>query len=212
VRLVRNLLALIGILALIAVGAAIMVVEPYVSQSRSLDKSAPGIYAGVAKTILTTGDAMQALVYQRRVVPGRDAGDVERSLEEAAAEFGLHSLGVLRVDREIRERTGGSFPLLQIHLFCDAGLAVDLMQHNSGMAAYLPCRVTLYEDVRGGLWVMTSNLDLLVHGGRPLPTALQERAGGVQAALRKMVDRAAGAEVPKGTEARNKHPLAGFSS
>jgi uncharacterized protein (DUF302 family) len=211
-RLVRNLLALIGFLALVAIGAAILSIEPYVSKARTLDESALGVYAGVARTILTTGDAMQALVYQRRVASGRDAGDVERSLQEAAAELGLQSLGMLSVQREIRERTGGTFPLLQVYLFCDPDLAVDLMKHNSAMAAYLPCRVTLYEDAQGVLWVMTSNLDLLLHGGRPLPIALQERAAGLQAIFREVVDRAAGTEMPQATGAQNEHILVGLGS
>lgn len=211
-RLVRNLLALIGLLALVALGAAILAFEPYVNKARSLDDSALGVYAGVARTILTTGDAMQALVYQRSVAPGRGAGDVERALEETAAELGLQSLGTLAVQREIQQRTGKVFPLLQVYLFCDPELANDLIRHNPGMATYLPCRVTLYEDARGGLWVMTPNLDLLLHGSRPLPIALQERATGLQAKLREMVDRAAGTDDPQGTEARTEQNVVGFTS
>lgn len=210
-RLLRNLLALIGLLALVAVGAAILAFEPYVNKARSLDGSALGVYAGVARTILTTGDAMQALVYQRRVAPGRDVGDVERTLEAAAAELGLQSLGTLGVQREIQQQTGKNFPLLQVYLFCDPDLANDLMRHNPGMAAYLPCRITLYEDTRGALWVMTPNLDLLLHGSRPLPISLQERAVGLQATLREMVDRAAGTDNPPGSEASNEKTLYGFT-
>jgi uncharacterized protein (DUF302 family) len=212
VRLVRNLLALIGFFSLVALGAAILAFEPYVNKARSLDESALGIYASVARTILYTGDAMQALVYQRSVAPGRDAGDVERSLESAAAELGLQSLGTLSVQREIQQRTGEVFPLLQVYLFCDPDLANDLIRHNPSMAAYLPCRVTLYEDARGGLWVMTPNLDLLLHGSRPLPISLQERAVGLQAKLREMVDRAAGTDDTQGTEARNEQTVVGFTS
>jgi len=208
-RLVRNLLALIGLLALVALGAAILAFEPYVNKARGLDGSALGVYTEVAKTVLRTGDAMEALVYQRQVVPGRDASDVERSLEEAAAELGLDSLGMLPVQQEIRSRSRDHFPLLQVYLFCDPHLAVDLMRHNPATAAYLPCRVTLYEDSGGGLWVMVPNLDLVLHGSRPLPLALQERASGLQTLLREMVDRAAGA---RGADARNEPTLGGSTS
>lgn len=209
-RLVRNLLALIGLLTLVVVAAGILVLEPYVSKARSLDQSALGVYAGVARTILTTGDAMQALVYQRRVAPGRSVDLVERDLDAAAAQLGLHSLGMLPVQRAIQETGARPFPLLQVYLFCDPDLAVDLIKHNSAMAAFLPCRVTLYEDARGGLWVMTQNLELLLHGGQPLPIALQERAAGLHALLREMVDRAAGTETVQGAGARNEPIVAGF--
>lgn len=209
-RIVRNLLALIGLLTLVLLGAAILAFEPYVNKARSLDESALGIYAKVARTILTTGDSMEALVYQRSVAPGRSVADVERALEEAAADLGLQSLGTLSVHHEVRNRTGESFPLLQVHLFCDPQLAHELMRHNPGMAAYLPCRVTVYQDA-SGLRVMTTDMDLLLHGSRPLPLVLRERVTGLQDALREMVDRASGAGGGQRTEARNEPIVAGFT-
>lgn len=210
-RIVRNLLALIGLLALVALGVSILAFEPYVNKARGLDNAALHVYANVARTVLTTGDAMQALVYQRRVASDRGVGDVERALEAAAADLGLQSLGTLSVQREIQQRTGKVFPLLQVYLFCAPDLAHDLIRHNPGMAAYLPCRVTLYQDARGGLWLMTPDMDLLLHGSRPLPLALRERAAGLQAMLREMVDRAAGTDDPQRTEARNEHTVVGFT-
>lgn len=208
----RNLLALIGLLALVAIGAAILTFEPYVNKARGLDGSALGVYAEVAKTVLRTGDAMEALVYQRQVAPGRDAADVERSLEAGAAELGLDSLGVLAVQQEVRSRSTDEFPLLQVYLFCDPDLAVDLMRHNPATAAYLPCRVTLYQDSGGDLWVMAPNLDLMLHGSRPLPLSLQERAAGLQALLREMVDRAAGTQGAGGAETHNEPTSDEFST
>lgn len=206
-RVLRNLLALIGALTLIAVGISILLFEPYVNKARSLDPSALAVYAGMARTVLSTGDAMQALVHQRRVPAGRDASEVESTLAEAAAERGLHSLGVVSVHRQIREQTGQEFPYLQVHLFCDPVLAADLIRHNPAMASFLPCRVIVYEDARGGLSVMTPNLDLVLHGGHPLPVVLQERAAGLQSLLREIVDQAAGEEVPRGPEAFRNKPI-----
>lgn len=211
-RLVRNLLALIGLLALVALGAAILAFEPYVNKARGPDGSALAVYAEAAKTVLRTGDAMEALVYQRRVMPGRDAAEVERSLAEAAAELGLDSLGMLPVQEEIRSRSTDHFPLLQVYLFCDPDLAIELMRHNPATAAYLPCRVTLYEDSAGAFWLMVPNLDLVLHGSRPLPLALQERAAGLQTLLRDMVDRAAGTLQAPGADARNEPTSDDFSS
>lgn len=210
-RIVRNLLALVGALTLVAVGAAILLFEPYVNKARSLDPSALAVYADMARTVLFTGDAMQALVHQRRVPAGRTVSDVENSLAQAAAERGLHALGVVSVHREILDQTGQEFPYLQVHLFCDPALAADLMRHNPAMASFLPCRVIVFEDPRGGLSVMTPNLDLVLHGGHPLPVILQERAAGLQSLLREIVDHAAGVERPHGPEAFRSAPIAAGS-
>lgn len=193
-RLVRNLLALIGLLALVALGAAILVLEPYVNKARGLDESAMAVYAGMARTILETGDPMEAMVYQRRAAAGLSVADVEESLGRVAEELGLHSLGTLPVQRQVLAQTGRDFPLLQIHLFCDPDLASDLIRHNPPMAAFLPCRVIVHQDEGERIWLMTPNLDLVIHGGRPLPLALQERVLGLQQTLRDMVDRAAGTD------------------
>lgn len=191
-RLLRNLLALVGAASLIAMAVVILAFEPYVNKARSLDDVALGVYANMARTILETGDPMEAMVYQRQVVAQRSIAEVEKHLEEAAAELGVHSLGTLHVQREVLARAGRGFPLLNAYLFCDPDLATDLMALNPAMAAFLPCRVILYQDERGRLWLMSPNLDLVIHGGRPLPLALQERALGLQDTLREMVDRAAG--------------------
>ncbi len=193
-RLVRNLLALVGVLALVTLGVAILALEPYVNKARSLDEAALAVYAGMARTILETGDPMEAMVYQRRAAAGLSVSEVETALDQAAQEFGLHSLGTLAVQRQVLAQTGRDFPLLQIHLFCDPDLASDLIRHNPSMAAFLPCRVIVYRDEDERIWLMTPNLDLVIHGGRPLPLVLQERALGLQQMLRDMVDKAAGAD------------------
>ncbi|AHE99954.1 DUF302 domain-containing protein [Thioalkalivibrio paradoxus] len=190
-RLVRNVLALVGLLTLVAIGGLILVLEPYMHKVRSLDEAALGVYSEVARTILATGDPTAALVYQRSVAAGLTVADVEIALGRAAEAADLHTLGALSVDRQVRNRAGVGFPFLKVYLFCEPELAADLIRHTTAMAAFLPCRIILHEDERGGLWLMTPNLDLVIHGGRPLPIALQERALGLQSTLREIVDRAA---------------------
>lgn len=192
-RLLRNLLALVGLLALVALGAMILAFEPYVNKARSLDEGALSLYLGAAKTILSTGNPAEAMVYQRRVADTLTVSDVERSLARAAGQQELFPLGSLHVDRQIRERTGGSFPLQKIYLFCDPQLASELIRHDPAMGVFLPCRIVLQQDARGALWLMTPNLEPLVRGGRPLPVALQDRARELQSQLRQIVDEAAGA-------------------
>jgi uncharacterized protein (DUF302 family) len=195
-RLLRNLLALVGLLALIAIGAAILAFEPYVNKARSLDEGALAVYLSAARTILATGNPAEAMVYQRRVAGGLTVSDVEHNLAQAAAQLELFPLGSLDVDRQVRERTGRSFPLQKIYLFCDPQLASELIRHDPAMGAFLPCRIVLQEDERGALWLMTPNLEPLVSGGRPLPVALQDQARDLQSQLRKIVDEAAGVAGP----------------
>jgi hypothetical protein len=193
-RLLRNLLALVGLLALIALGASILAFEPYVNKARSLDEGALSLYLNAAKTILATGNPAEAMVYQVRVAGSLTVSDVERGLARAAGRLDLVPLGSLHVDRQIRERTGRSFPFQKTYLFCDPQLASELIRHDPAMGVFLPCRIVLQQDERGALWLMTPNLEPLVRGGRPLPVALQDRARELQSQLRQIVDEAAGTE------------------
>lgn len=192
-RLVRNLLALVGLLTLVTVGFLILAFEPYVNKARSLDDGALAVYAAMAQTVLETGDSMEAMVYRRRVVAEYSVAEVQERLEQASEALGLNALGApLAVHEQVLVERVHRFPLLQVYLFCDPRLAADLIRHNPAMAAFLPCRIILHQDDQDRLWLMTPNLDLVLHGGRPLPILLRERAQGLQATLRAMVDQAAG--------------------
>jgi len=190
VNLLRNLLALIGVLALVLAGAAILLLEPYANKSRGLDEVAFSVYSSLLRTVLRTGDVSGFLVYSKQVPAGIDIPTIEMRLAEAAAAANLASLGALSADRQVQERLGREFPLLRIYLFCDPALANELIRHNPSLAAFLPCRIILHADDRGPIWLMTPNLDLALHGGHPLPHHLRERAQGLQAALRRIVDQA----------------------
>ena len=190
--LIRNVLAIIGFLALAGIAVLILAVEPYVSKARSLDTEAVAVYSTLARTVLDTGDPSRALVYRQQVAAGRSLEDVQVALVQAARELGLHQIGIMDIHEEVTQRTRSSFPFLRTFLFCDPELASDLIRHNTALASFLPCRVILHRDERGTLWLMSPNLDLLMHGGRPLPVLLQERTAGLQHKLREIVDRGAG--------------------
>jgi hypothetical protein len=49
----------------------------------------------------------------------------------------------------------------------------------------------LLEDKTGQLWLYTLNMDMMIHGGAPLPTALRTEAIGVKQILLDIMNRAA---------------------
>jgi uncharacterized protein (DUF302 family) len=189
----RNLFALIGLLTVVLACLLILAFEPYINKLRSLDQEALSVYLTLMKTVLETGDPAQAMVYRVPVMPGLPVPEVRERLLQAAAATDLHALGSTSVHEQVINRTGESFPFLEVHFFCDPVLAVALIRLNPSMASFLPCRIILHEDDRGRLWLMTPNLDLLMRGGRPLPVLLQERTTGLHNKLRGIIDQAASA-------------------
>lgn len=190
-RFIRNALVVIGLVSLIAVGYAIFTFEPYLSQARSLDSQAPKVYAQIARTVLETGDAAEAMVYKRKVDEGLSIEEVEEVLRLVANELNIRNVGELPMGEEVRSVTGEDFPFLKIYMFCDVAIAAQMVGHSPAMAAYLPCRIVLQEDAEGSLWLMTLDLDPMIHGGRPLPEELHEQAVFVKESLEEIIDRAA---------------------
>ncbi|ACL72830.1 protein of unknown function DUF302 [Thioalkalivibrio sulfidiphilus HL-EbGr7] len=190
-KTVRNLLALAGVFLMIPVIYLAFVLAPYVSQFQALDEGAARVYLTMARTVLSSGDAAEATVYKRRVEPGLGIDEVEETLRFVANELNVRNVGELPMYLEVQALTGEAFPFLKIYMFCDAGIASRMVTYSSAMAAYLPCRIVLQEDADGNLWLMTLNLDLMIHGGKPLPEDLLKDALFVRDSLNEIIDRAA---------------------
>lgn len=188
---IRNVLALIGLISLVAVGYAIYQFEPYLQQARQLDPGAREVYTRMARTILETGDTAEATVYKRRVQDGMTVDQVEEIMAFVANELNIRNVGELPMYQEVRNLTGQAFPFLKIYQYCDARIAAQMVTYSDAMAAYLPCRIVLREDEDGTLWLMTLDLNMMIHGGRPLPAELRRQAEFVRDSLTTIIDRAA---------------------
>ena len=64
---------------------------------------------------------------------------------------------------------------VEIFQFCDARIAHEMISHNIDFSAYLPCRITLIEDQEGKAWLVTLDLDKVMHSAK-LPPDLLEKA------------------------------------
>lgn len=190
-RFLRNALAVVGLLALVLVGYGIFLAEPYMDNLRALDSRAPAVYRDLAHRLLETGDFAEALVYKRRVDDGVSVDAVEEGLRVVADEEDLRSWGERSDEADPRAAAGDPFRVLQSHVYCDAAVVSRMLGHRPATAAYLPCRIVLYEDREGNRWLMTPDLGPLIHGGHRLPDDLREQASGLRQSLHNMIDRAA---------------------
>jgi hypothetical protein len=58
----------------------------------------------------------------------------------------------------------------------------------------MPCRIALVQNPDGKLWLYSMNLDLMVHGGRPLPPDLHASAVKVRDTIKAIMEGAAKGE------------------
>ena len=73
-------------------------------------------------------------------------------------------------------------------------VAIDMVKFSMAYGAYLPCRIVIMEDKKGQLWLYTLDLDMMIHGGAPLPPDMLKEGNRVKHIIYTMMDKAASGE------------------
>ena len=76
---------------------------------------------------------------------------------------------------------------MRILAFCDALIAKKMVEYNIIFAGFLPCRVAVLEDNNGKGWIVTMNMDMMLHAV-DLPEDLQPLAQQVRDTIYEIVD------------------------
>lgn len=189
--IIRNLLALIGLAAVIGAIVAYPRVGPVLERLDEFDEGAIQAYQDLANNLLETGDAAEAMVWKVKVAAGLSAGDVEQTMKFVANEHNIKNVGELPLSKEVAAMKGEDYRFVKIYMFCNALTASRMLDYNDAYSAFLPCRVSMVEDKTGQLWLYTLNMDLMIYGGKPLPPALRKEAMGVKSILLDIMKRGA---------------------
>ena len=179
----RNLLALIGVAALLAV---ITIAWAFAG----FDRKAPSVYWDIARQLAATGSPADATVWKRKVEGGLSFEDVDHSIQSVAQSNNIRNVGTLQLGGQVAAIHGKPWRKLKLYLYCSPLTAAKMVEYSSAFSAYMPCRIALAEDDQGELWLYTLNMDLMIHGGKPLPPGLLEEAEAVKAAIIDIMDKA----------------------
>ncbi|MCB1792774.1 MAG: DUF302 domain-containing protein [Gammaproteobacteria bacterium] len=76
---------------------------------------------------------------------------------------------------------------MRILAFCDALIAKKMVDYNIIFAGFLPCRIAVVEDANGKGWIVTMNMDMMLHAV-DLPEDLQPLAKKVRDTIYSIVD------------------------
>jgi len=181
--IVKNILSIIGAVALALLLLAGARGWGVYAALQDLDPKATGVYREMAQRLVDSGSAAEATVWKMAVEPGLSPQDVETAMKSKAVEHNIKDVGELPLYKQIEATTGKPYRFIKIYMFCNAMTAARMIEYDPAFSAYLPCRVTLLQDPAGKLWLYTLNMDLMIHGGKPLPPALFEEAVRVRATI-----------------------------
>ena len=157
----------------------------------SFDERAIDVYSEMVTKVLETGNAAEATVWKVQVNEGLTAGDVEETMKFVANEHNIKNVGELPLSPEVEATSGKKSRFFKIYMFCNAITAAQMLEYSDAYSAYLPCRVSLVEDKQGRLWLYSLNMDAMIYGATPLPSALKEEAIGVKTIILDIMNRGA---------------------
>ena len=190
-KLIWNLLALLGLVIVAGIvalgvqqGSSIMNLKNFVPKSVE-------VYSEMAKTLIETGNAAEATVWKVPVQDGLSWEDVEDTMRFVANEHNIKNVGELPLSEQVQLMTGEEQRFLKIYMFCNPLTAANMFEYSVAFSAYLPCRISLIEDTDGKLWIYTLNMDMMIHGGTPLPDELKAEAIQVKEIMLDIMNRGA---------------------
>ena len=189
----RNLLAIVGLVVIIATAYAVVKL-PSLTTITEFEDNAGGVFAEMGVKLLETGNMAEASIWKVPVDEGMTAEEVEETMKFVANEHNFKNVGEMPLYKEVESMSGEAYRYVKIFMFCNALTASRMLDYNDAFSSYLPCRITLIEDKEGKLWLYTLNMDGMIYGGRPLPADLKEEAENVKEIILDIMKRGATGE------------------
>ncbi len=201
--MIRNLLAIIGLIALIGSGYAYikfgsqmanfkgMDMQAEMAALNELDPKAKDVYKAMWEDLKKYGNSADATVWKVPLEEGVSPSDAEDAMKSVANELNMKAVGELPLSDQVKLMTGNEQRLLKIYQFCDPLIAMTMVDYSDAFSAYLPCRISMVEGKDGKVALYALNMDMMIYGGKPLPPELFKAATGVKDKIQEIMKRAA---------------------
>ncbi len=189
--MIRNLLAAIGFVVIVASVIAAIKLQPVYEKLITFDEKSLDTYTEFAKKLYQTGSAVDAMIVKYEVAEDVTADDLNTSILSIANELNIKNVGELPLSKQVVAMSGKPYRYVKIYLLCNAMTAASMLNFNDAYSSFLPCRISVVEDEQGKLWIYTLDMDLMIYGGQPIPPALKAEAITVRDTLNEIMQRAA---------------------
>lgn len=200
---IRNLLALIGLIAIIGGGYAYSKFGGMLAQMgnvdiaaekaafEQLDPKAKDVYLNMWNKLKETGNSADATVVTYPLKEGVSPQDAEEAMKMVANEHNIKAVGELPLSEQVKLETGQDQRFLKIFQFCNPQTAMKMVEYSDAFSAYLPCRIAMIQGKDGKYKLMALDMDMMIHGGKTLPPELHAEAKQVQEIITDIMKRGA---------------------
>ncbi len=190
-RILRNLLTIIGLIAVVAGGVLFYQIW---SATKNFDPNAFSLYGEFISKLLKTQDLANAFVWAVPVEEGVEIEDVKESMKSLAVSRNFLFVDESPFYKQAEAVTGEPFRHVAFMQFCDVRVGIKMLEYNNAYSAFMPCVISVVEDKEGKIWLYAMNMDFLIHGARELPPDLKRDALKVRRIMREIMEGAAAGE------------------
>ena len=187
---IRNLLALIGLVAILGGAYAYTQYGDMLSKAgemgnemaalQQLDHKAKDVYTDMWKKLKESGNSADASVVKYSLADGITPEDAEEAMKSVANKLNIKAVGELPLSEQVKLETGQDQRFLKIYQFCNPQTAMKMVDFSDAFSAFLPCRISMIQDKAGKYHLYSLNMDMMIYGGKTLPPELHAEAIKVQ--------------------------------
>ena len=191
---IRNILAIIGLIAIIGGGYAYTKFSGELAELNKLDPGAKKVYLDMWTKLKASGTSADATVWKKALEDGVSAEDAAEAMSSVATELNIKAVGILPLSKEVEAKTGKPQRLLTIYQYCNPLTAMTMVEYSDAFSAYLPCRIAMVEDKKGKVWLYALDMDMMIFGGKTLPDKLFKEATKVKQVILDIMEAGATGE------------------
>lgn len=191
VSALRNLLAIIGLVALCGVAFGYMKLTASLSE---FDPRAREMYVDWGKSLMKSKDPATAMVWAIAAEEGLSPEDVVDSMKNIAVGKNMFFAGESPFYKQVEAITGKPYRYVNFLNFCDASVGKAMADYNNAYTALMPCTISVVQNPDGRVWLYAINMDFMIYGGKELPPELKKSAIEVKEKLLAIMNGAAAGE------------------
>ena len=144
VKLIKNILALIGVIAIASLAWYGPTGWKYYSAFKTFDSKAFETYKKMADQLIETGNAAAATVWKAKVAEGLTFEEVDESIKQTAIDRNIRGVGSLPLGDQVAAMTGKPWRKLNIYLYCNPLTAAKMIEARASL-----CRLPALPDFTG---------------------------------------------------------------
>ena len=161
-----------------------------ISNFNKLDDGAMSAYMGMFDKVLEYGDPARAMMIEYKVNDNVSNEEVAESVYALTEEYNMRLTGDIKMYTK-DDAVDGEVKHARIFSLCNLTTAKVFLNYSRFYGGFMPCRIMLVEYGNGDRFLVSMDMTLAIHGGRPLPPEMLKMALMVQEAMVNVPKRAA---------------------